>query len=288
MVSTQGRITLNVGPADRQIPDCLIARCKILEESLAIGVNVRYNTHVCAYGAEVIYRKCCDNMQTVQECPRTDCEVAAEKVYVPVKEKPVYDICKRIFDLVMASLALIVLSPVFLVVAIAIKLEDGGDVFFIQTRMTKGCKEFRMLKFRSMCPDAEKKLDALMERNEMTGPAFKIADDPRVTKVGRFIRKTSIDELPQLLNIIAGDMSIIGPRPPLPREVEQYTPYQLHRLDVKTGLSCYHECQGRSDIHDFDEWVEADLRYIRERSMLTDIKVILWTVKVVLTGKGAM
>ena len=227
-------------------------------------------------------------MQTVQERPQVDCERVAETVDISVKKKPVYDICKRIFDLVMASLALIVLSPVFLVVAIAIKLEDGGDVFFIQTRMTRGCKKFRMLKFRSMCADAEAKLESLMDRNEMTGPAFKIADDPRVTKVGRFIRKTSIDELPQLLNIIAGDMSIIGPRPPLPREVEQYTPYQLHRLDVKTGLSCYHECQGRSDNHDFDEWIEADLRYIRERGMLTDLKIIFWTIKVVITGKGAV
>lgn len=227
-------------------------------------------------------------MQTVQERPQTVSAVALEKSYTPPKEKPVYDFCKRVFDIVMASFALIVLSPVFLVVAIAIKLEDGGSVFYTQTRLTKGCKEFKMFKFRSMCPDADKKLEELMDRNEMTGPAFKIADDPRVTKVGRFIRKTSIDELPQLVNIIAGDMSIIGPRPPLPREVEQYTPYQLHRLDVKTGLACYHECQGRSDSHDFDEWVEADLRYIRERSMLTDIKVIFWTIKVVLTGKGAV
>ena len=115
-----------------------------------------------------------------------------------------------------------------------------------------------------------------------------MTEDPRVTKVGHFILRTSIDELPRLINIIKGDMSIIGPRPPLPREVEQYTPYQMHRLDVKTGLSCYRECHGRSDIHDFDEWVESDLKYIRERSMLTDIKVILLTIKVVLTGEGAM
>lgn len=225
-------------------------------------------------------------MQTVQERPQT--AAGQEKQYIPPKKKPVYDACKRIFDLVMATFALIVLSPVFLIVAVAIKLEDGGKVFYSQTRLTKGGKEFKMYKFRSMCMDADKKLEELMDRNEMTGPAFKIADDPRVTKVGRVIRKTSIDELPQLVNIIIGDMSIIGPRPPLPREVEQYTPYQMHRLDVKTGLACYHECQGRSDCHDFDEWVEADLKYIRERSMLTDIKVIFWTVQVVLTGKGAV
>ncbi len=211
-----------------------------------------------------------------------------EKAYVPPKEKPVYDFFKRVFDLVMASFALIVLSPVFLITAIAIKREDGGNVFYSQTRLTKGGREFTMFKFRSMCIDADKKLDGLLKYNEVKGPAFKMEDDPRVTKVGHFIRKTSIDELPQLVNIIMGDMSIIGPRPPLPREVAQYTPYQLHRLDVKTGLACYHECEGRSDDKDFDKWVESDLRYIRDRSMLTDLKVIFKTIKVVLTGKGAM
>ncbi|MBQ8621471.1 MAG: sugar transferase [Oscillospiraceae bacterium] len=230
-------------------------------------------------------------MQTLQEQRNSlpnDAEAALEKEFTPPAKKPVYDFCKRIFDIVMSAFALIVLSPVFLVVAIAIRREDGGKAIYSQVRLTKGGKEFKMYKFRSMCVDAEKQLDSLMDRNEMTGPAFKIADDPRITKIGRFIRKTSIDELPQLLNILKGDMSIIGPRPPLPREVAQYTPYQMHRLDVKTGLACYHECQGRSDSHDFDEWVESDLKYIRERSMLTDLKVIWWTAKVVLTGKGAM
>lgn len=211
-----------------------------------------------------------------------------EKTYQAPAPKPVYDVCKRIFDIVMSIFALIVLSPVFLVTAIAIKREDGGDVIFAQTRLTKNGKEFKMYKFRSMCMDAEKKLDSLRDKNEVKGPAFKIEKDPRITKVGKIIRKTSIDELPQLVNIIKGDMTIIGPRPPLPSEVAQYTPYQLHRLDVKTGLACYHECMGRSDDKDFDNWVESDLKYIRERSMLTDIKVILMTIKVVLTGKGAM
>ncbi|MBQ8797374.1 MAG: sugar transferase [Oscillospiraceae bacterium] len=223
-------------------------------------------------------------MQTVKE----NSPALEEKTYQKPAPKPVYEVCKRIFDLVMSIFALIVLSPVFLITAIAIKLEDGGKVFFGQTRLTKNGKEFTMYKFRSMCPDAEAKLASLMDKNEMKGPAFKIEDDPRITKVGKFIRKTSIDELPQLLNIIMGDMSIIGPRPPLPREVVQYTPYQMHRLDVKTGLACYHECMGRSEDKDFDKWVESDLKYIRERSMLTDMKVILLTIKVVLTGEGAM
>lgn len=224
-------------------------------------------------------------MQTVDT---DNSSVLEEKEYQAPAPKPVYDVCKRVFDLVMSTLALIVLSPVFLAVIIAIKLEDGGKPFYSQIRLTKGGKEFKMYKFRSMCPDADKKLEALLKYNEMEGPAFKMENDPRITKVGRFIRRTSIDELPQLINIIKGDMTIIGPRPPLPREVAQYTPYQMHRLDVKTGLACYHECQGRSDDKDFDKWVEADLKYIRERSMLTDIKVILMTIRVVLTGKGAM
>lgn len=222
-------------------------------------------------------------MQTVTE--RIDPE---EKIFQAPEAKPVYDVFKRIFDIILSMLALVILSPLFLVVAILIKKEDGGPVIYSQTRLTKGCKEFKMFKFRSMCVDADKKLDELMDLNEMKGPAFKIADDPRITKIGRVIRRTSIDELPQLVNVLKGDMSIIGPRPPLPREVEQYTPYQMHRLDVKTGLACYHECQGRSESRDFDEWVESDFKYIRERSLLTDLKVIFWTAKVVVTGKGAV
>jgi lipopolysaccharide/colanic/teichoic acid biosynthesis glycosyltransferase len=225
-------------------------------------------------------------MQPVKEVDNAAQE--QQRPYQMPAPKPGYEFCKRIFDVVMSTFALIVLSPVFLITAIAIKCEDGGKAIFGQTRLTKGGKEFTMYKFRSMCTDAEAKLEALLAQNEMKGPAFKMEDDPRITKVGRFIRKTSIDELPQLINIIKGDMSIIGPRPPLPREVAQYTPYQMHRLDVKTGLACYHECMGRSDDKDFDKWVESDLKYIRERSMLTDLKVIFLTIKVVLTGEGAM
>ena len=221
-------------------------------------------------------------MPTVKEndIPQTE--------YQPPAPKPVYDFFKRVFDILLCSLALICLSPLFLAVAIAIKAQDGGNVFYSQTRLTKGGRKFEMYKFRSMCPDADKHLEELMDKNEMSGPAFKMKDDPRITKVGKFLRKTSIDELPQLINIIRGDMSIIGPRPPLVWEVEEYTPYQMHRLDVKTGLSCYRECYGRSNIHSFDEWVESDLRYIRERNLWVDFKVILMTIKVVLTGDGAM
>ena len=201
---------------------------------------------------------------------------------------PVYDFFKRIFDLVVASVALIVLSPLFLVTAIAIRAEGRGPVIFSQVRLTKNAKPFKMFKFRSMCVDAEARKKELQDQNEMQGPVFKIADDPRITKVGRFIRKTSIDELPQLVNILMGDMTVIGPRPPLPDEVAQYDEYQMHRLDVKTGLACYHECLGRSDSDSFDAWVEQDLKYIRERGMLTDIKILLLMVKAVLSGRGAV
>ena len=204
-----------------------------------------------------------------------------------VPEKPVYEAVKRFFDIVLSLLAMIILSPVLLAVALAIWAHDRGPAIYKSTRLTKDGRPFDMYKFRSMCLGAEDMLDDLMDRNEMRGPAFKLKDDPRVTKIGRFIRRTSIDELPQLLNILKGDMTIIGPRPPLPREVEQYTPYQMHRLDVKTGLACYHECEGRSDTTDFGEWVESDLRYIRERSLWTDLKIIFMTIRVVITGKGA-
>ena len=226
-------------------------------------------------------------METVKEQCGTALD-EKEKNYQPPKNKPVYEFFKRIFDVVMCSFALIVLSPIFVIVAIAIKREDGGCVFYSQRRHTKDGKIFEMYKFRSMCMDADKKLDALLDQNEMEGPAFKMENDPRITKVGKFIRKTSIDELPQLWNVIRGDMSIVGPRPPLVREVAEYTPYQMHRLDVKTGLACYRECYGRSNIHSFDEWVETDLQYIRERGFLADLKVIIMTIKVVLTGEGAM
>ncbi len=213
---------------------------------------------------------------------------SAVEVYVPPKKKPIYDFFKRFFDLLLSLIAFVPFCLVYLVVAIAIKIEDGGPVMYKSIRLTKNGREFRMYKFRSMCLNAEDMKKDLMDQNEMKGPAFKIKHDPRITKVGRILRKTSIDELPQLLNIIKGDMTIIGPRPPLPEEVAQYTSYQMHRLDVKTGLACYHECMGRSDAHDFDKWVESDLKYIRERSLWTDLKVIFLTIRVVITGEGAV
>lgn len=197
-----------------------------------------------------------------------------------------YEKIKRFFDICLSFAALVVLSPLLLVIAILIYLEDKGPVIYSQTRIGKDGRAFKLYKFRSMCVDADEKLKDLQELNERDGPVFKIKNDPRVTKVGKFIRKTCIDELPQLVNIIKGDMSIVGPRPPLPNEVEQYNSYQKQRLLVVPGLTCYWQIQ-KGEETTFDEWVELDLKYIKERSILLDFRLILLTFKVILSGKGA-
>lgn len=197
-----------------------------------------------------------------------------------------YEKIKRFFDICLSAAALVVLSPLLLVIAILIYLEDKGPVIYSQTRIGKDGQAFKLYKFRSMCVDADEKLKDLQKLNERDGPVFKIKNDPRVTKVGKFIRKTCIDELPQLVNIIKGDMSIVGPRPPLPNEVEQYNSYQKQRLLVVPGLTCYWQIQ-KGEETTFDEWVELDLKYIKERSILLDFRLILLTFKVILSGKGA-
>lgn len=197
-----------------------------------------------------------------------------------------YEKIKRFFDICLSAVALVVLSPLLLVIAILIYLEDKGPVIYSQTRIGKDGRAFKLYKFRSMCVDADEKLKDLQKLNERDGPVFKIKNDPRVTKVGKFIRKTCIDELPQLVNIIKGDMSIVGPRPPLPNEVEQYNSYQKQRLLVVPGLTCYWQIQ-KGEETTFDEWVELDLKYIKERSILLDFRLILLTFKVILSGKGA-
>lgn len=203
------------------------------------------------------------------------------------RPKPVYDFFKRVFDCILSGLAILILSPLFLALFIAVR-SDGGPAIYSQIRLTKNGKKFRIYKFRSMCVNADspEMLEKLRRFNEMDGPAFKIKNDPRITKVGQFIRRTSLDELPQLFNIFLGDMSIVGPRPPLESEVRQYTDYQKQRLLVKQGLTCFWQCSGRNNIS-FDEWVELDLQYIRERSLWTDLKIIFKTVPAVLSGDGA-
>lgn len=197
-----------------------------------------------------------------------------------------YEILKRAIDLIGALGGMIILLPVFLIIGIAIKLDSKGPVFFAQNRCGKDGKLFKMLKFRSMCSNAEDKLMELKDKNEMSGPVFKIKDDPRITRVGKFIRKTSIDELPQLINVLKGDMSLVGPRPPIDREVKKYSPYQFQRLLVKPGLTCYWQVSGRNNI-DFEQWVELDLNYIRERNIWIDLKLICKTFFVLFGDRNA-
>ena len=199
--------------------------------------------------------------------------------------KPIYEFFKRILDVICSVVALIVLSPAFLVTALAVR-SDGGPVFYTQTRVGKNNTHFKMYKFRSMCKNAENLQDDLMKYNEMDGPVFKIKGDPRITKVGKFIRKYSIDELPQLLNIVKGDMSIVGPRPPLVREVEQYNSYQMQRLLVTPGLTCFWQASGRSNLS-FDDWMDMDMKYIKRRNIFLDIKLIVKTVFAVIFKRGA-
>ncbi|MCB9718984.1 MAG: sugar transferase [Myxococcales bacterium] len=193
---------------------------------------------------------------------------------------------KRLLDLTGAVFGLLVLSPLMLVVAIIIRVDDPGPIFFSQVRSGRNGRKFRMHKFRSMVVDAEKLKAKLMAHNEMDGPVFKIKHDPRITKIGRFIRKTSIDELPQLFNVLVGEMSLVGPRPPLPSEVAQYKPWQRRRLSVKPGITGPWQVSGRNEIS-FEQWMEMDLAYIDNWSLWLDIKIILMTVPVVLLKKGA-
>lgn len=206
---------------------------------------------------------------------------------VETNESSSYLFMKRLVDVLGSLAGLLVLIPIYLIVAILIKLEDPqGPVLFKQQRVGKDGKTFSMFKFRSMVSNAEELKKTLMEQNEVSGPVFKIKYDPRITKVGKFIRKTSIDELPQLFNVLRGDMSLVGPRPPLPDEVEQYTSYERQRISVTPGLTCYWQVYGRSNV-EFAEWVELDLQYIRQRNILLDMKLIFKTVLVLFGSKDA-
>lgn len=193
---------------------------------------------------------------------------------------------KRLVDLGGGLVMLTLAAPIMLVAAIAIRVESKGPIFFKQTRAGRNGRKFTMYKFRSMVVDAEAKKAALAHLNEMSGPVFKIKRDPRITKVGHFIRRTSIDELPQVFNIILGDMSLVGPRPPLPSEVEQYQPWQRRRLSVKPGLTGLWQVSGRNNV-DFEEWMALDLRYIDDWSLWLDFKILLRTVPAVLFKTGA-
>lgn len=203
------------------------------------------------------------------------------------KKSIVYKAIKRLFDIVASGCALIVLSPLFLITAIAIKLEDGGPVFFHADRYGKDMSHFKMHKFRSMVLDAESaKLKDLLKDNEMTGHTFKIKNDPRITKVGKVIRRLSIDELPQLYNIFVGEMSVVGPRPIITLNMDECDDYDRQRWIVKPGLTCYWQVSGRADIK-WEQWIEMDFDYIENMSIWTDLKQILMTIPAVFKGEGA-
>lgn len=197
-----------------------------------------------------------------------------------------YRIAKRAFDIAFSLLVIALFGWVYIITAIAIKCDSEGPVLFNQERIGKDGKPFKMYKFRSMYTDAEERLESLKGLNEKDGPVFKIKNDPRITCVGHFIRKTSIDELPQFFNVLKGDMSIVGPRPALAREVCQYTPYQHQRLLIKPGITCYWQTRRNRDDISFDEWVGLDLLYIKKCSAWSDIKLIVETVGAVLMAQG--
>ena len=209
-----------------------------------------------------------------------------EYKYENERKSDFYKFCKRGIDVIVAGVGLILLSPIITIVACAIKLTSKGPIFFLQKRVGKNGELFNMYKFRSMVVNAEEVKEKLKHKNEMSGPMFKMKDDPRVTKVGKFIRKTSLDELPQLWNVLKGDMSLVGPRPSLPKEVEQFDSWMFKRLTVRPGLTCYWQVSGRNNI-DFEDWMKLDVKYVEERNLWIDIKLIFKTVGVLFGDKNA-
>lgn len=197
-----------------------------------------------------------------------------------------YLFAKRLLDIFGATAAIVIAAPIILLAAIAVKLETPGPVFFRQYRLGRNGRPFLLYKIRSMTASAPDIRDSLEDENEASGPVFKIKADPRITKIGRILRKYSIDEMPQLFHVLLGQMSLVGPRPPIPAEVERYAPWQTERLAVKPGLTCIWQVSGRSDIG-FDDWVRLDIEYVRTRSLALDINLLLRTIPAVLTARGA-
>ena len=247
---------------------------------------------------EVTLQQMKDNKEGVTSYPILDFDERAmgllcagvEETLRASKVKPAggafYQFCKRAFDIFASGLALLILAIPLCILMLLIYIDDKGSPVFSQVRLTERGRPFKMYKLRSMCMDAEARFAEVQKANQSDGLAFKADDDPRITKIGKFIRKTSLDELPQFWNVFKGDMSIIGPRPPLPREVVLYTPEHMDRLLVKGGLSCICQTEGRSDMP-FEEWVGSDIEYIENRSIGLDLKLMVKTVTAVLLQKGA-
>lgn len=197
------------------------------------------------------------------------------------------EILKRAFDVLVSFVLLLILSPLFTLIALAVWLEDGGPIFFAQPRVGQFGRRFKMYKIRSMCSDAETRLQELLRKNQhQEGITFKIKDDPRITRVGKWLRKYSLDELPQLFNVFVGDMSLVGPRPPVPREVAKYSPSDRRRLAVKPGITCIWQISGRSEI-DFSGQVRLDVDYIESQNFWSDLRILFLTIPAVVSGRGA-
>lgn len=218
---------------------------------------------------------------------RKDRSDVAFPLPMPVTPRKVpYAFAKRVFDIVVSAIALLLLLPLFVIIAIVVKLTSPGPVFYKSTRLGLCGRPFTFIKFRSMQVNADQLLPDLKKFNEKDGPIFKMKGDPRVTPVGRFLRKYSLDELPQLYSVLIGDMSMVGPRPPIPSEVMEYDEYAMQRLSVKPGVTCYWQVMGRSRLS-FEEWMDLDHRYLREMSFWTDLKILLKTPLAILRGDGA-
>ena len=205
---------------------------------------------------------------------------------VKVNSRPIYHTVKRGFDFIAATCGLILLSPLMLWIAFLIKKEDHGPVFYKQIRVGKNGKTFKMYKFRSMFVNADQMLDKLKSKSDVEGPMFKMKNDPRITKIGHFIREHSLDELPQFINVIKGDMSLVGPRPPLPSEVVEYSEYDRQRLYVVPGCTGLWQATERNEVG-FDEMVRLDLKYITTAGIFTDLKIIFLTIKIIFNPNGS-
>ncbi|MCC4414518.1 sugar transferase [Limosilactobacillus reuteri] len=203
-----------------------------------------------------------------------------------IKSRFVYHSIKRIFDIVAATCGIVLLSPLMIIIAVLIKTEDHGPIFYKQVRVGKNGKTFKMYKFRSMFVNADKMLAELKEQNDVEGPMFKMKDDPRITKIGHFIRKHSLDELPQFLNVIKGEMSLVGPRPPLPSEVKEYSEYDKQRLFVTPGCTGLWQATERNEVG-FNEMVQLDIQYIQQASFMFDLWIIWKTVGILIKPNGS-
>ena len=262
----------------------MIEIAQAIENEIPVGekpVEIDSTSSFRAVRAGRVYEACSDFGRTP--------DLATEEAAARLRDgRRGYRFVKRVFDVAFSAAALVCLSPVMALVALAVRLDGtGGPVLFRQVRCGQDGREFVMYKFRSMVPDAEERLDGLRNLNEKTGPVFKMRDDPRVTGVGRLLRRTSLDELPQFANVLKGDMSVVGPRPALPSEVASYDARQHQRLSVPQGLTSYWQARRDRDSISFDEWVELDLAYVRDCGAATDLKLIAKTVGAVLTAQGS-